>query len=90
MDARMVMTTASNSDEAKKIAEALLARKKAACVQCQNITSYYRWKGEMKNDSEVLLLIKCRKEHVVDVKETELSVAHPITFQNRLSAASRG
>jgi uncharacterized protein involved in tolerance to divalent cations len=70
MDARMVMTTVSSAQEAKELAEALLGRKKAACIQCQNITRYHRWNGEVKNDPEVLLLIKCREEHVADVRES--------------------
>jgi len=48
-----------NIDEGQKIARILVESKLAACVNIiKNIFSIYRWKGEIQNDNEHLLLIK--------------------------------
>lgn len=57
-----VITTAASKDDAKEIARAILGAKLAACVQLFPIESLYTWKGEMAEESEVLLLIKTRSE----------------------------
>lgn len=58
----VVLTTTENKDDAKAIAKALLEAKLAACVQLHPIDSLYTWKGEMAEESEILLLIKTRRE----------------------------
>lgn len=56
----VVITTASSSEEAEKIAMALLERKLAACIQVTEIKSYYFWENKVNADPEQLLLIKCK------------------------------
>jgi uncharacterized protein involved in tolerance to divalent cations len=58
-----VTTACANDEDAGKIAAALLLRKLAACVQMFPVNSRYVWKGEMREDKEILLLIKCRRAH---------------------------
>ena len=51
--------TAANSDEATRIAEMLVERKLAACVQVlPPMTSIYVWKGDVQRESEILLVAK--------------------------------
>jgi periplasmic divalent cation tolerance protein len=58
-DARIVLTTASSADEARSIAEALVERRLAACVNLvPRIQSVYRWKGKVEKATEWLLVIK--------------------------------
>ncbi len=58
-DKRVVLTTAGSVDEANKIAEALVQRRLAACVNVVGpISSVYRWKGKVERAQEWLLLIK--------------------------------
>src|SRR5690349_21225817 len=58
-DKRIVLTTAGSADEARRIAEGLVERKLAACVNIvPKITSIYRWKGKVEEAEEWLLLIK--------------------------------
>lgn len=56
----IVMTTYADPDMGKRLIDALLAGRLAACVQALPITSYYHWKGAVAADAEYLLLIKTR------------------------------
>ncbi len=59
----VLLTTTASKDDAKKIAEMLLAEKLAACVQVMPIESYYTWKGSVSQDAEYLLLVKTKTAH---------------------------
>ena len=60
---RLVLTTAGSSDEAKKIAHALVERRLASCVNIiPQMQSVYRWKDQIETAEEWLLLIKTRAE----------------------------
>ena len=55
---RLVLCTCPPGD-AQRIAEALVADRLAACVNVlADVTSVYRWQGEVTRDGESLLLIK--------------------------------
>jgi periplasmic divalent cation tolerance protein len=54
----VVMTTASNKEQAEKLARAALEARLAACVQIQEITSYYWWDGKINHEPEQLLYLK--------------------------------
>lgn len=45
-------------DEARVIADALVNRRLAACVQLSAVESVYRWAGAVRHDDEVLLTAK--------------------------------
>lgn len=64
----IVMTAVANEQEAEKISTLLVSRKLAACVQMLPMQSCYRWKGEIVNDTEVLLLIKTRSDLYEEVE----------------------
>jgi len=58
-NARIVLTTAGSADEARKLAQALVERRLAACVNIvSQVESVYRWQGKVENAAEWLLLIK--------------------------------
>jgi len=56
----VVMTTCAGDEEATRLAQALVEKKLAACVQASSITSTYRWHGAVETAREVRLLIKAR------------------------------
>ncbi|MBB3346831.1 MULTISPECIES: divalent-cation tolerance protein CutA [unclassified Sphingomonas] len=45
-------------DQARTIANVLVDRRLAACVQLCGVESVYRWEGETQRDDEVLLTAK--------------------------------
>jgi periplasmic divalent cation tolerance protein len=58
----LVLTTAPSRDEANAIADILLERRLAACVQFVAIDSAYVWQGDVVREPEVLLIVKTRAE----------------------------
>lgn len=55
----VVFMTAASAEEAMRIAEALVDRKLAACVQVlPEMQSIYLWKGEVERAREVLMIAK--------------------------------
>ena len=61
-DPVVVLMTAANAEEATRIAEMLVERKLAACVQMlPSMTSVYVWKDEVQRESEILLLAKSNR-----------------------------
>ena len=58
----VVMTTAPNKEAAEKLARAALEARLAACVQIQEITSYYWWDNKISRDPEQLLYLKTRPD----------------------------
>lgn len=66
----LVITTANSEELAVKIAETLVQSGFAACVNIiKKIRSIYRFKGEVWDDEEFLLLIKTRESLKSDVEE---------------------
>jgi len=54
-----VFITASNQEESSRLADMLVERNLAACVQIlPAIESIYRWQGKVERQSEVLLIAK--------------------------------
>ncbi|MCY4565924.1 MAG: divalent-cation tolerance protein CutA, partial [Gammaproteobacteria bacterium] len=71
----VVMTTCSTQD-AERLAMALVERRLASCVQRIGIDSTYRWEGAVQNDPETLLLIKTRRDRY-DGAAPFLAEGHP-------------
>jgi periplasmic divalent cation tolerance protein len=59
----IVMVTVGDGEEALSIARTLVEEKLAACVNMvPRIRSIYRWKGEICDEEEHLLIMKTRSE----------------------------
>ncbi|MDH5300154.1 MAG: divalent-cation tolerance protein CutA [Gammaproteobacteria bacterium] len=73
----LVLSTCPDEATAKRLAGSLLAKRLAACVNIvPGLRSMYLWKGELRDDAEVLMLIKTRVDHY-DRLEAELRAEHP-------------
>ena len=63
MSAVTVYVTTGTQEEARDIARTIINEGLVACVNILgNISSIYRWDGEIKEDIETALLIKTRRE----------------------------
>lgn len=71
----VVMTTFTDDLNGKKIIESLIEKRLAACIQVQDIQSYYRWEGEVCCDREKRVLIKTKKALYTEV-EADILVNH--------------
>ena len=59
---RVYLCTAANVDQARRIAEALVEEKLAACVNVAGgVESFFRWEGKVNREQETLLIIKSTK-----------------------------
>jgi len=72
----VVMTTTANKEQAEKIARVVLEARLAACVQIQDVTSYYWWDGKINRDAEQLLYLKTTLEHYFAL-EAAIVANHP-------------
>ena len=67
---RLVVVTTQNVAEAEKIARKLVEKELAACVNIvPKIRSLYRWKGEVHEDQESLMLIKTSRKLIPELKK---------------------
>lgn len=75
-DKIVILSTCSSSAEAESIARALLEKRLAACVNIVNgVRSLYRWRGAVEEATELLLVIKTRRDLVTALR-AELERMH--------------
>lgn len=74
--ARIVLTTATNPEEAERIARTLVEERLAACATLvPSVRSIYRWEGKVEDAQETLLLIKTGTEQLAAL-EARLHTLH--------------
>lgn len=74
-----VYSTFPDEASARRVAEALVTQKLAACVNIYPpMTSIYEWQGKLETGPEVAAFIKTRKSLVDDVIKTARPL-HPYT-----------
>jgi periplasmic divalent cation tolerance protein len=73
----LALSTVASADDAERIARALVEQGVAACVNVvPGVVSFYRWKGRLERDAEMLLVIKTRGERFEALKAALLA-EHP-------------
>lgn len=71
MSALVVITTVGTEEQAMEIAEELVARRQAACVNIvPGLRSFYRWQGKICQDTEFMLIAKTLESEFEAVKGT--------------------
>ncbi len=69
-DKVVAYTTCDDAEEAEQIARHLIDERLAACVSVvPAVKSYYRWKGSVESDDEILLLIKTSRDLIDAVRQ---------------------
>jgi periplasmic divalent cation tolerance protein len=69
-NARIVLTTAGSAEEARKIAQTLVEKRLAACVNIvPQVESVYRWEGKVETAAEFMLVIKTTTAAFAGVRE---------------------
>lgn len=72
-----VLTTAGTKEDAQKIAQSLVEKRLAGCVQVVGpIASTYWWEGSLENAEEWLCIIKSRKDLYKEL-EKAIQQIHP-------------
>ena len=72
-----VITTTKTEENGYEIAQCLLDRHLAGCVQIHGpVTSAYRWKGRIETDQEWICVIKTSASRYTEV-EREIRDVHP-------------
>jgi len=74
----VLLTALPSREDARRLAQMLVEEKLAACVQLLPIESVYRWDGKVRNEAEVLLLVKTRTA-LFDAAITRIKAVHPYT-----------
>jgi len=72
----IIVSTFPSKQSVTSIANKLVKKKLAACVNITNISSIYAWKGKIENQPEYLALFKTSKKNQSKLKK-ELQKLHP-------------
>jgi periplasmic divalent cation tolerance protein len=61
----VILVTAGNEEEGRKIAKELLKKKWAACINIlPGVDSHFLWKGKIEKANESFLIIKTKKSYL--------------------------
>ena len=72
-DKIVVFTTCNSQEQGAQLARHLIEHRLAACVNIlTGARSFYRWKGEIEQASEVVLVIKSRRDIFEKLREAIL------------------
>ena len=89
-DARLVLTTIGSKDGAEQLAQQLVERRLAACVNIVGpIRSVYRWREKIECEEECLLLIKTTKAQASQL-QAALKELHPYELPECIELAIDG
>jgi len=73
----VVLSTCPDEDSAAIVARALVSENLAACVnRVPGVRSTYCWQGELKDDAEILLVIKTSSDRLVTLT-ARIEQLHP-------------
>lgn len=67
----IVLNTCNSTDIAALIADTLVSKKLAACVNMiSGVESVYQWQGKIERDKEILLIIKTKRALFSQIEQT--------------------
>ena len=75
-DLRLVLTTCGSTEVAWHLADLLVERRLAACVNVlPGMRSVYRWQGNIERDDEVLVIIKTAATELTAIETVIQSIS---------------
>jgi len=78
-DKIVVLTTCNSQEQGAQLARHLLEHRLAACVSIvTGARSFYRWKGEIEQAAEVVLIIKSRRDVFEKLRD---AIAHLHSYE---------
>ena len=78
-DKIVVLTTCNSQEQGAQLARHLIEHRLAACVNIlAGARSFYRWKDEIQNSEEVVLIIKSRRDTFDKLRE---AIAHLHSYE---------
>ena len=76
-DRIVVISTVGSAEEGERIAAALVEERLVSCVNVvPGVVSFYRWKGEVQEDAEALLILKTQRDRFEPLRDRILAL-HP-------------
>jgi periplasmic divalent cation tolerance protein len=67
----VVFITCKDAEEAQKVAQTLLKRRLAACVNIlPEVNSHFWWQGKLDSSQENLLIVKTKESLLTDINKT--------------------
>jgi periplasmic divalent cation tolerance protein len=86
---RIILVTAPDIKQARKLAQSALQRKLAACANLvPKLESHYWWKGKLESSAEVLILFKTTRSRVAALQKLILDL-HPYETPEFITLAIR-
>lgn len=76
---KLFYVTVHNNEKAQAISVDLLKKQLAACINWFPVQSAYRWEGEIKQDNEIVLIIKTKENQREKIEEV---IKSHITYTN--------
>jgi len=64
-----IYSTCKDEAEAKLIGRLILERRLASCVLRWPVQSIYRWEGEIKDQTEVILMVKTNENKMQEIED---------------------
>ncbi len=89
-EARIVLTSLADEQQASDFAAALVERRLAACVNIVGpVRSIYRWQGKLERENEFLLIIKTTSEQAARL-EAAFNEMHPYELPELVELSVEG
>lgn len=70
----LILTTTNDLQIAEKIASVLLELNLAACIQIDDVKSYFRWDGRVTLETEYRLVIKAKSSNYNEIENKILEI----------------
>lgn len=83
----LIYITLNNETEAREISKKILGDRLANCTNWFPITCMYRWEGKIEDESEVVLIVKTKKQYFESIEKI---VTESINYTNCIAEVEVG